>query len=425
MPFLLNIGVIILDAANMFQQINQNVQETMQHCTEATLDVSCVSGGIYMVNDEIKAYISKNRQLMLDTLKELCGIPAPSHFEHRRAQYCKDWLEEAGAQGVYIDEALNVIFPLNCDGSSGITVFAAHTDTVFPDMEPMPCVDDGERIHCPGASDDTASVVVLMMMAKFFVDKKLAPQNGILFVCNSCEEGLGNIKGTRQLFQSFQGRIRNFITFDSNLNVVNDRCVGSHRYEVEVLTEGGHSFGAFGNDNAIAKLSGIVSEIYKINVPATAGTRTTYNVGTITGGTSVNTIAQNAKMLCEYRSDDRSCLAIMQAKFEEIFEAARSSKVQVNVKKVGDRPCSDIDPEKIDRLKRIAVPIIEDVIGGPVSFTSSSTDCNIPLSLGIPALCVGVNIHKGTHTREEWVDKASLIPGLEIAIRLGMALAEV
>lgn len=377
-----------------------------------------------MVN-EIKGYISQNKKLMLDTLKELCGIPAPSHFEHRRAQYCKDWLEKAGAQGVYIDEALNVVFPLNCEGSSGITVFTAHTDTVFPDMEPMPYYDDGEKIHCPGASDDTASVVVLMLMAKFFVEKKHMPQDGILFVCNSCEEGLGNLKGTRQLFQDFQGRIRSFIPFDSSLNVISDRCVGSHRYEVEVLTEGGHSFGAFGNDNAIAKLAGIVSEIYKIEVPKPAGTRTTYNVGTISGGTSVNTIAQSAKMLCEYRSDDRDCLAIMETKFQEIFDAARSAKVQVNVKRVGDRPCSDIDPEKVETLKRIAVPIIEQVISGPVSFNSSSTDCNIPLSMGIPALCVGVNIHAGMHTREEWVDKASLITGLEIAIRLGLALTEV
>ena len=375
--------------------------------------------------NEIKAYISQNKHLMLDTLKELCGIPAPSHFEQRRARYCMDWLERAGAQGVYIDEALNVIFPLNCDGSRDITVFAAHTDTVFPVTEPMPYYDDGEKIHCPGVADDTASVAVLMMMAKFFAEKDLVPQNGILFVCNSCEEGLGNLKGTRQLFHDFQGRIRDFITFDSVLNKVNDRCVGSHRYEVEVLTEGGHSFGAFGNDNAIAKLSEIVSEIYKIKVPEAEGTRTTYNVGTITGGTSVNTIAQNAKMLCEYRSDDRDCLAIMQTKFEAIFEAARSPKVQVNIKKVGDRPCSNTERAKIDALKRIAVPIIEEVIGQEVSFTSSSTDCNIPLSLGVPALCIGVSIYSGMHTREEWVDKASLLPGLEIAIQLGIALTEV
>ena len=203
---------------------------------------------------------------------------------------------------------LNVIFPLNCDSSDEITVFVAHTDTVFPDTESMPYFDDGEKVHCPGVADDTASVVVLLMTAKYFVENKIVPPKGVMFVCNSCEEGLGNLKGTRQLFNDYKDRIGRFISFDSNLNVVADRCVGSHRYEVEVLTEGGHSYGAFGNNNAIEKLSSLITEIYKTEVPQKPGTRTTYNVGTISGGTSINTIAQNAKMLCEYRSDDRECL---------------------------------------------------------------------------------------------------------------------
>ncbi len=382
-------------------------------------------GGEIKMNLQIKDYIEQNAPKMLEALKELCNIPAPSHFEHKRAEYCKKWLENMGAEGVYIDEALNVIFPLNCDGSNEITTFVAHLDTVFPDMEPMPYFDDGEKIHSPGVSDDTASVVVLLMMAKFFVENKLIPQKGIMFVCNSCEEGLGNLKGTRQIFKDYEGRIARFISFDSSLNVVADRCVGSHRYEVEVLTEGGHSYSAFGNDSAIAKISQMIAEIYEIEIPNKAGTRTTYNVGTISGGTSVNTIAQNAKMLCEYRSDDRECLEVMQHKFESIFESARSEKVRVNVKKVGDRPCSNIEPEKIEKLKAVIVPVIEEVIGEKVLFKSSSTDCNIPLSLGVPALCVGVNMHGRVHTREEWVDKNSLCLGLEVAIRLGKALTEV
>lgn len=374
------------------------------------------------MKEMIREYVLKNKNQMLDILKELCGIPAPSHYEQKRAEYCKNWLDGIGAKGVYIDEALNVIFPLNCDESNNITVFAAHTDTVFPDIEPMPYFDDGEKIHCPAAADDTASVAVLLMMAKFFVEKEIIPPNGIMFVCNSCEEGLGNLKGIRRIFNDFAGRISKFISFDSDLDVIADKCVGSHRYEIEVLTEGGHSFGAFGNDNAIAKLSEIISEIYKINVPVINGSKTTYNVGIISGGTSVNTIAQNAKMLCEYRSDDRECLEIMQGKFKDIFEANCSEKIRVNVKVVGDRPCSNIENEKIEELKSIAVPIIEETIGKKVSFVSSSTDCNIPLSLGVPALCVGVNIHEKIHTREEWVDKESLVLGLEIAIKLGNAL---
>ncbi len=373
----------------------------------------------------IKSYINQNKEQIFKTLKELCDIPAPSHFEQKRAEFCKEWLENIGAKGVYIDDALNVIFPLNCDKSREITVFAAHTDTVFPDTEAMPYFDDGEKIHSPGVADDTASVVVLLMMAKFFVENKLTPDKGIMFVCNSCEEGLGNLKGTRQLFKDYNGRIARFITFDSNLNVVADRCVGSHRYEVEVLTEGGHSYGAFGNSNAIEKLSLIIADIYKIEVPQKVGARTTYNVGTISGGTSVNTIAQNAKMLCEYRSDDKECLEFMQNRFEAIFKSAQTEKAQVKITKVGERPCSNIEFNKIEDLKDIVVPVIEEVIGEKVSFRSSSTDCNIPLSLGVAALCIGTNIHEGIHTREEWVDKASIISGLEIAIKIGIKMLEV
>ncbi|MBQ4064614.1 MAG: M20/M25/M40 family metallo-hydrolase [Clostridia bacterium] len=372
----------------------------------------------------IQSYISQNSQQMLGVIKDLCGIPAPSGFEHERAVYCKKWLDGMGAQGVYMDDALNVIFPLHCEESNEITVFAAHTDTVFPDVKPMPYFDDGEKIHCPGVADNTASVAVLMMMAKFFVENEIIPQKGFLFVCNSCEEGLGNLKGTRQLFDDYRGRISRFISFDSVMNIVNDRCVGSHRYEVEVLTEGGHSFGDFGKCNAIAKLSEIVSEIYKIKVPDKELSHTTYNVGEISGGTSVNTIAQNAKMLCEYRSDDKECLAMMQAQFIEIFEAAETDNVKICVKRVGDRPCGNVENSKLQALKQTVVPIIEGVLHDKITLRSSSTDCNIPLSLGVPALCVGVSEYAGMHTREEWLDKASLTSGLEIAIRLGKAFVE-
>lgn len=374
------------------------------------------------MNSIIKDFIKENTSQMYEMLKELCYIPAPSHFEHDRAQWCKKWLESVGAEGVYIDEAQNAIFQINCENSNDITVFAAHTDTVFPDTEPMPYIDDGEKIHSPGCADDTASVVVLLSLAKFFIQNKITPEKGIMFVCNSCEEGLGNLKGVKQLFKDFDGRISRFISFDSDLDSIHDRCVGSHRYEVEVATEGGHSFGAFGNNNAIAELSSIITQIYKIKVPIKTGTQTTYNVGTITGGTSVNTIAQHAKMLCEYRSDDVECLDAMRKIFADIFESACSDDVKVTVNQVGNRPCSNIDKNKIDELKEIVVPIVESVIGKQVSLTRASTDCNIPLSKGIPAICIGVNKHHGIHTREEYLYKDSLVSGLEIAIKSAIAL---
>ncbi len=370
----------------------------------------------------IKEFVKNNINEELRLLYDLCHIPAPSHHEEKRAEYCKRWFDEAGLTGAYIDDALNVVCPYQAENSNELTVFVAHTDTVFPDLEPMPYVDDGEYIRCPGAGDDTASVAALLLIAKYFKENNIKTP-GVLFVANSCEEGLGNLKGTRQLFRDFEGRIKQFLTFDSsNFNTSADECVGSHRYEVEVLTEGGHSWGKFGVKNAIAELAKIVNEIYSIALPKKEGKRVTYNVGGIEGGTSVNTIAQSAKMLCEYRSDDVDLLAYMKNEFNRIFTEAENDEVKVCVKLIGERPCAslDVDQDKMSDMKQRLKAIIEDVTGKPLTFKKSSTDCNIPLSLGIPALSVGVYMGGKGHTREEWVEKASLIPGLEIGIRTAL-----
>lgn len=373
---------------------------------------------------QIKEYAKKNAPLVQELLKDLCHIPAPSHHEEKRAAFCKTWLENIGAEGVYIDDALNVIYPINCEGSNAITVFVAHTDTVFSDMEPMPYVDDGEKIHCPGVGDDTASLSVLLLLAKYYTENNIKPKHGVLFVCNSCEEGLGNLKGTRQLFSDYAGRIGQFISFDTHIGVLNDDCAGSHRYEVTVSTKGGHSFQNFGLPNAIAELAKLVTQIYAIDIPIKPGVRTTYNVGNITGGTSVNTIAQSAQMLCEYRSEDKDCLSYMEEKFNQIFSSGNREGVTVQVRKIGDRPCSDISRGKVDALVQKLKPVIEEVAQKPLYTRSSSTDCNIPLSLGIPAVCIGVYTGAGVHTREEWVLKSSLQPGLELAIRAAKTVLE-
>ena len=127
-------------------------------------------------------------------------------------------------------------------------------------------------------------------------------------------------------------------------------------------------------------------------------------------------------MLCEYRSDDLECLKIMEEKFKAIFENASTEKVKVKVTKVGDRPCSDTEYSKIEPLIKLSQPIIEEVSGEKARFMKSSTDCNIPLSLGIPSICIGTCEGFGMHTREEWVDKKSILKGLKLAIKLGEAL---
>ncbi len=366
----------------------------------------------------IKNYATENYEETLGIIRDLCKIPAPSGKEKKRAEYCLGWLLENGAEGAYIDDALNVVYPHNCEGSDSITVVVAHTDTVFPDTEPMPLSEDDEKIYSPGVGDDTASVAVLLMTVRYFIRNNINPEGGILFVCNSCEEGLGNLKGTKEIMCAYEGRVRQFVAFDkSYFGGIQNKCVGSCRYEVEVTTPGGHSFSKFGNKNAIAELSKIVTKIYETEVPHIDNSITTYNVGSIEGGTSVNTIAQSAKMLCEYRSDNSKCLEIMGKHFDEIFESIKCEDVGVNVKIIGVRPCEKgVDPDKKKAfLDKLADSMIS-VVGGKIEYCSMSTDCNIPLSLGIPASAIGVFYGGGAHTREEWIEKKSIKTGLEVGI---------
>ena len=191
-----------------------------------------------------------------------------------------------------------------------------------------------------------------------------------------------------------------------------------------VKTEGGHSFGAFGKKNAIAELSKIISRIYSIEIPQKEGSKTTYNVGSVEGGTSVNTIAQSAKMLCEYRSDDEECLDIMREKFSAVFSESLSEGVEIEVKNIGNRPCATkVDTSLVKNLSDMAILSYREAgYEGKITFPSSSTDANIPLSLSIPAICMGVYIGRRCHTREEEVDKSSLSIGLKTSLNMTLKL---
>ena len=368
-------------------------------------------------NENIKKYALECYEESVALLKSLCLIPAPSGNELARAEFCRDFLVEAGAKGVYIDEAYNCVCPINADGSDELTVFVAHTDTVFPDTEPMPYSDDGVKISCPGVGDDTASLALMLLAVRYIIKNNIKLERGALFVANSCEEGLGNLKGTRKIFEDYKGRVKEFVSFDGNIGRIADECVGSHRYEVNVKTPGGHSYLRFGTRNAIDVIAELINEIYSITPPEIDGARTTYNVGTISGGTSVNTIAESASMLCEYRSSNAEALRVMKNKFEEIFNKERRD-AHISVNLVGERPCAEnVSPEALDKLRLQCASAMREVTGKEVVFSSSSTDCNIPLSLGIPAICTSIYTGAGSHTRAEWVERTSLIPGLEIALK--------
>ncbi len=370
----------------------------------------------YQMTKDLETYLADSLPEVLSLLEEICTIPSPSGQEDKRAQFIKTWLEKEGAKGVYIDRAKNVIFPVNCEGKDNITVFAAHSDTVFPMETPLPFTRDEKNLYCPGVGDDAMCLVMMLFVIRYILRKGITPKNPVLFVADSCEEGLGNLKGTRALFEDFEGRIERFYTFDGLYRDLVNHCVGSHRFIVTATAQGGHSFASFGNTNAIAALSALITDLYTIKVPEKEGTKTTYNVGTIEGGTTVNSIAQKAKMLCEYRSDDAQCLAIMEEAFKEKFEKAKKMEnVSFDVEIVGIRPCgAPRDKEALLEMTNRAKEVCEKESGVPCTIKSGSTDCNIPASLGIPALCVGTFDGGGEHTLEEWVVTDSIPKGLKI-----------
>ena len=353
----------------------------------------------------------------LSLLKSLAVIPAPSHHEDLRAEFIRTWLIDQGAEAATIDSAKNVRLMLG-DPKGPFFAVMAHTDVVFPDTTSLPLREADGKLYAPGVGDDTANVAALMMCVKFFLAHPHLIPEPLLIVFNSCEEGLGNLKGVRQIMKDFDGRIHSFVSFDCQSDSIIYRAVGSERWKVCVHTTGGHSFSDFGNTNAIAYLSGLITKLYSQQIPQKENCHTTYNVGLVSGGTSVNTIAQYAEMTYEYRSDDRECLSAMAHQFQDLIRQAQCEDALVQVTSLGIRPCGSAVPVNahqslLDRCRAA----IREVYSIDPPLCAASTDANIPLSLGIPAATFGLYRGSGAHTRQEYVCIDSLTPGLEIALR--------
>ena len=366
--------------------------------------------------DQARSFGHRCHAEALALLRMLAPIPAPSHHEEQRASAICGWMHENGMPTAFIDEANNVICPLHDDGSCDLAVFAAHTDVVFPDTEPLPLREEGGRIYAPGVGDDTANLVAVLLAGRELARRpELLPAGmGVLIVANSCEEGLGNLKGTRRLFEAYGSRIKRFYSFDLYLPQCISTAVGSCRWRLAVDTPGGHSYHDFGSPNAIERLCALVGDLCRIPLPQDVPT--TRNVGTITGGTTVNAIAAHAEALFEFRSTSDDVLQSLRAHLEEAVERHRSKDVSITVEERGMRPASlpTRSPELEDLTKR-SLDIIRSVTGCEPDTSPASTDANIPLSLGIPANTIGAVRGALLHTRDEYVEAASLEEGLAVA----------
>ena len=355
-----------------------------------------------------------------DLLVELARIPAPSHDEGRRAAFVKEWFSEQGIPSE-IDAAKNVVSSYAADTFDKLAVFAAHTDIVFPDTEPLDVHESDGRIWAPGVGDDTACLICLLLAYRELLHRiqvgELAPVRAIMVAANSCEEGLGNLDGTKALFARIAGRVETYVSLDGYAPFVVDEPVGSHRWRVTCTTPGGHSYSNFGSPNAIAELAAFIGDFYALRKPDEH--LITINVGHIEGGTTINSIAQHAEALIEYRSTSEQCLSVMRERLDDLIATRTAGSVRFDLELLGIRPgMGSVDAEAHERLLKTCEDAVGRTLGMEPCRNSSSTDANVPLSLGIAAATVGVISGAGAHTREEWLDAASLAPGVDCALAL-------
>jgi tripeptide aminopeptidase len=367
---------------------------------------------------------------------ELTQIPAPPFKESVRGAEYKRRLEALGFTNVMIDPAGNVIAERKGVGNGPTVVIAGHLDTVFPEATNVTVKHDGAKLRAPGIGDDGRGLTTVLSVARAFQKAGVQTNGTIYFIGDVGEEGPGNLRGMRQLFgNTLKGKIDYFISVDDTELHVVSRAVGSYRYKISYKGPGGHSYGAFGIPNPIHALGRAIAGIADIQVPATP--KTTFNVGVISGGTSVNSIPYEGSMEVDMRSEDAASLAATNDKIMHIVHAAldaenarwpgpraAAAKLSLVIDTIGIRPTggqSDNVP-----IVRTALEAAK-ALGFTSATSASSTDSNIPISLSIPAITIGGGGHaEGAHSLGEWYEdgpKAYL--GVQWAALIVAALAGV
>ncbi len=372
------------------------------------------------LEERIEAFAEEHHAETLALLKELAAVPAPSNQEQKRAAFVREWLLQQGARKVWADRVGNVIFRYGADDSAdtqkqNLTVIIAHMDVVFSDREALPVYEKDGKLFAPGVGDNTANLVNMLMAIKFLLQYPVESEKEILFVANVGEEGLGNLRGSREIMADYGGHIREWVSLDLYYNVLYDSTVGSQRYKIGIRTRGGHSYKDFGEENAIAGMAEIITDLYRQDVPQDV--RTTYNVGGISGGTSINTIAQEAVIYYEFRSQSAACMKKMEASLQDIVDKHRRRGKKLEIEVLGIRPgAGDVDKARQQELKKRCLAVMQRYYEGEIHVEAASTDSNIPFSCGIPAVTVGTVLGGLLHTREEWIDMDSMRTGQKIAI---------
>ncbi|MDO8901035.1 MAG: M20/M25/M40 family metallo-hydrolase [Phenylobacterium sp.] len=387
---------------------------------------------------EAKAHLAKDFDRTVADIITLTEIPAPPFQEAERAKAYLAMLEAHGLTQTTTDAEGNVMGLRRGAGPAGgpLVVVSAHLDTVFPADTDVTVRREGTRLMAPGIGDDTRSLATLLAFIRAMDAAGLVTEQDILFLGTVGEEGQGDLRGVRHFFTEgpYRDRVSAFFSFDgSDPTRVVTGAVGSKRYRTFFRGPGGHSYGAFGLVNPMAAMARATAQLYEIELPPSP--RTTYSASVTGGGVSVNSIPAEVYTEYDMRSESPEALARLEAQLLAIFQesvaaenAARSTAqgpITVEPLVIGDRPAGSTDPDS--GLVRSVVAAIE-AAGYSASLSASSTDSNIPMSLGVPAITMGSGGSGGrAHALDEWIDVEPVenVRGMGVGLLAILAVAGV
>ena len=377
-------------------------------------------------------WFTPNISWINDQQARLTEIQAPPFQEAPRAAALKELLAEAGLS-VQIDKAGNVIGELRGVNEKEIVIVSAHLDTVFPAGTEVKVHREGSRMTAPGISDNGTGVVALLALARAVRFARLKPQRTILFVGDVGEEGEGNLRGMRALVDAYRSNLKAVIVLDgSSTDHVTTKALASRRLEASITGPGGHSWSDFGMPNPINAL--VRGSVRFISTKVPASPRTTFNIGQIEGGTSVNSIPHEARLKVDIRSESEDELTRLESALRECIAAGirdemdsardrSKGKLEWKVELLGSRPGGELAS---DSPLLAALRAADEFVGNVSRIERSSTDANIPLSMGIDALSIGAGGNGGgAHSLQEWYDSAGREAGLKRTLLTVLGISRV
>lgn len=377
------------------------------------------------VRDALDGY-SYQIDAIVDQIIAIQQVPAPTFDEAQRAGYMEGVLHAAGLAEINRDGLHNVFARLpGSDASLPPLVVSAHLDTVFPATTDLATRRDGSLLCGPGIGDNSTGLAGLLVLARTIVDRQLPHAADIYFVANAGEEGLGDLCGMRAVVERFGRDARYLVVEGGMFGKLTHQAVGVRRFRIDVTAPGGHSWGSFGAASAIHVLGHLIAAIDRLDVPATP--KTTYNVGIVEGGLSVNSIANNACLWLDLRSEGGDELDRLVRRVQAIVDSMNRAHnlaedgVRLVATPVGNRPAG-----AIDRHAPIVVhaeAALRAVGCADVQYTVSSTDANIPLSHGYEAVCLGLTQSGNSHRPDEYIDITHLPAGLGQLLLVTLASA--